>query len=138
TPDRVAGVIFETYQGGGASFAPKEYIQKLAAWCAKHDIVLTCDEVQAGFGKGISSSLPVSAVIGRKDLMDQYPAGSMTSTHTGSAVCVAAALANIDVIMREKLWLNAERMGKLMMRGLIGIQRKFPERVGAVHGKGLV
>ena len=159
TPDRVAGVILETFQGGGASFAPKEYMQKLAAWCAKHNIVLTCDEVQAAFGrtgklfcyehygivpdlvcfgKGISSSLPISAIIGRKDLMDQYPAGSMTSTHTGSPVCVAAALANIDIIMKEKLWINAERMGKLLMRGLIGIQKKFPERIGVVHGRGLV
>ncbi len=62
----------------------------------------------------------------------------MTSTHTGSPVCVAAALANIDIIMKEKLWINAERMGKVLMKGLIGIQKKFPERVGVVHGKGLV
>jgi 4-aminobutyrate aminotransferase/diaminobutyrate-pyruvate transaminase/4-aminobutyrate aminotransferase/(S)-3-amino-2-methylpropionate transaminase len=159
TPDRVAGVILETYQGGGASFAPKEYIQKLAAWCRKHDIVLTCDEVQAGFGrtgklfgfehygivpdlacfgKGISSSLPISAVLGRRDLMDQYPPGSMTSTHTGSPLCSAAALANIEIIMKEKLWKNAERMGNLLLKGLLRIQKQFPDRVGSVQGKGLV
>ena len=80
--------------------------------------------------------MPISAIIGRKDLMDQYPAGSMTSTHTGSPICVAAALASIDIIMKEKLWINAERMGKLMMKGLIGIRKKFPERVGAVQEAG--
>jgi 4-aminobutyrate aminotransferase/diaminobutyrate-pyruvate transaminase/4-aminobutyrate aminotransferase/(S)-3-amino-2-methylpropionate transaminase len=159
TPDRVAGVILETYQGGGASWAPKEYMQKLARWCERNDIVLTCDEVQAGFGrtgklfgyehygivpdlacfgKGISSSLPVSAIVGRKDLMDQYPPGSMTSTHTGNPVCAAAALANLDIILKEKLWINADRMGRVLLKELLALQKKFPDRIGAVHGKGLV
>ncbi len=159
TPDRVAGVILETYQGGGASFAPKKYMQDLAHWCRRHDIVLTLDEVQAAFGrtgrlfgfehygivpdlmccgKGISSSLPVSAVIGRRDLMDQYPPGSMTSTHTGNPICAAAALASIDIIMRERLWRNAERLGQVMENGLRRIQAKFPDRVGSVQGRGLV
>jgi 4-aminobutyrate aminotransferase/diaminobutyrate-pyruvate transaminase/4-aminobutyrate aminotransferase/(S)-3-amino-2-methylpropionate transaminase len=159
TPDRVAGVILETYQGGGSSFAPKEYMQKLAKWCAQHDIVLTCDEVQAGFGrtgklfgfehygivpdlacfgKGISSSLPVSAIIGRRDLMDLYPPGSMTSTHTGSPICVAAALASIDFIMKNKLWKNADAMGKVMLKGLLNLQKKYPERIGSVQGRGMV
>ena len=46
-------------------------------------------------GKGISSGLPLSAVIGRPEIMDLYPPGSMTSTHTGNPICVAAALANM-------------------------------------------
>jgi len=159
TPGRIAGVIVETYQGGNASFAPKEYMQKLARWCRKHKIVLTCDEVQAGFGrtgklfgfqhygivpdlvcfgKGISSSLPLSAVVGRKDLMDQYPAGSMTSTHTGSPLCCAAALASIDIVMKEKLWQRAAKLGKVLHKGLLDIQKKFPERIGSVQGRGLV
>jgi len=159
TPDRIAGVIFETYQGAGASFAPREYMQALAAWAKKHEIMIACDEVQAGFGrtgkffafehygivpdliccgKGISSSLPISAVIGRKKLMDQYPPGSMTSTHTGNPVCCAAALASIDVILKEKLTQNAARMGAIMEEGLLGLQRKYPDHIGSVQGKGLV
>ena len=50
-PDRIAGVITETYQGGGADFAPPEYMQALEAWCREHDILLIMDEVQAGFGR---------------------------------------------------------------------------------------
>lgn len=159
TPDLIAGVIFETYQGGGASFAPKEYVQALARWAKQHQILITCDEVQAGFartgklfgfehygivpdlacfGKGISSSLPISAVLGRKDVMDMYPPGSMTSTHTGSPICVAAALANIDVITKQKLWQNATKMGAILMKGLLQLQKKYPERIGSVQGKGLV
>ncbi len=102
-PEKVAGVMFETYQGVGPDFAPVDYIEQLAKWCKANDVLLIFDEVQAGFGrtgkfwafehygvapdliccgKGISSSLPLSAVIGRAEIMDQFPPGSMTSTHT--------------------------------------------------------
>jgi 4-aminobutyrate aminotransferase-like enzyme len=159
TPDMVAGVITETYQGGGASFAPPRYMKALRAWCKDNDVVLTMDEVQAAFGrtgkmfgfehygivpdliccgKGITSGLPLSAVLGRADLMDQYPPGSMTSTHTGNPVCCAAGLANLDLIVREDLAGNAARMGKVLFAGLEELKRKYPGAVGSVQGKGLV
>ena len=50
-PAQIAGVITETFQGGGASFAPRAYIKALAHWCHEHDIVLIFDEIQAGFGR---------------------------------------------------------------------------------------
>jgi len=158
TPDMVAGVISETYQGGGASFFPRQYAQDLAAWCKQYNIVLIMDEIQAGFGrtgkpfgfqhygitpdliacgKAISGGLPVSAVIGRADLLDQYPPGSMTSTHTGNPVCCAAALANLDIVQREKLWLNAARIGKVLEAGFRKLQAKYPV-IGSVQGRGLV
>jgi len=159
TPDMVAGVMTETYQGGNASFAPPEYVQKLRAWCNEHEVVLIFDEVQAGFGrtgtywgfehygvlpelvvcgKGIASGMPLSAVIGRPEIMDLYPPGSMTSTHTGNPVCAAAALANLGVIAEEDLVENARRMGEILQPELRRIGEQFPENVGAVHGKGLV
>src|SRR3989440_883572 len=127
-PENMAGVMFECYQGGGPDFAPLEYIRKLADWCKANDALLIFDEVQAGFGrtgkfwafehygvtpdliccgKGISSSLPLSAVIGRTEIMDQFPPGSMTSTHTGNPVCCAAASASLKKIVTEKLADNA-------------------------------
>ncbi|HXJ39664.1 MAG TPA: aminotransferase class III-fold pyridoxal phosphate-dependent enzyme, partial [Bryobacteraceae bacterium] len=51
SPEDVAGVMLETYQGGSAAFAPVEYMQALRAWCTRHDVLLVCDEVQAGFGR---------------------------------------------------------------------------------------
>ncbi len=158
-PDRIAGVISETYQGGSAAFWPKDYAQKMRAWCDQHDIVLIFDEVQAAFGrtgtmwgfehygvvpditccgKGITSGLPLSAVIGRADLMDQYPPGSMTSTHTGNPVCVAAALANLDLIVNEKLPEKAAKTGEVLHAGLREIQSQHPDICGALMGKGLV
>ena len=159
TPDMVAGVITETYQGGNASFAPKEYMQKLRQWCTQHDILMVCDEVQAGFGrtgkywgfehygitpdiiccgKGISSGLPLAAVLGRGDVMDLYSPGSMTSTHTGSPLPVVAAIANLKVIKSEKLVANSAKMGAILHRELAKIQKKYSTRVGTVLGKGLV
>lgn len=157
-PQNVAGVIMETYQGGSAAFAPPEYIQALRQWCSGHKTLLVMDEVQAGFGrcgtmwgfehygvvpdlacfgKGISSSLPLSAVAGRPDVMDLHPAGSMTSTHTGNPVCCAAALASIDLVIKEDLAGNAERVGAVMHRELRKLQDRFPQ-IGKVDGKGLV
>jgi len=159
TPDMVAGVIMETYQGMGASFAPVEYAQALADWCAEHDVVLTMDEVQAGFGrtgkmfsfehygivpdlvccgKGIASGLPLSAVIGRPELMDQYPPGSMTSTHSGNPVCCAAAQASLGLIVNEDLVGNSERIGRVLHAGLGKLKDKYPKAIGDVQGKGLV
>ncbi len=159
TPSMVAGVMTETYQGGNASFAPPEYIQKLRAWCDQCGALLIFDEVQAGFGrtgaywgfehygvvpdliccgKGISSGLPISAVIGRPEVMDLYPPGSMTSTHTGNPVCVAAVLANLRVIREERLVENARAMGEILQPELRRIGGRFSKHIGAVHGKGLV
>jgi 4-aminobutyrate aminotransferase / (S)-3-amino-2-methylpropionate transaminase / 5-aminovalerate transaminase len=154
----VAGVILETYQGGTGAFAPKEYMQALSQWCKGHKALLVCDEVQAGFGrtgkmwgfehygmvpdlsawgKGISSSLPLAAVAGRADVMDLHPPGSMSSTHTGNPVCAAAALASIEVILKENLVENARRMGDLLHSRLNALRKRTPQ-IGCVAGKGLV
>jgi 4-aminobutyrate aminotransferase/(S)-3-amino-2-methylpropionate transaminase len=157
-PQNVAAVLLETYQGGTAAFAPVEYMQALRQWCTGHKALLICDEVQAGFGrtgtlwgfehygivpdiacfgKGISSSLPISAVAGRPEVMDQFAPGTMTSTHTGNPVCCAAALASIETILRDGLVENARRVGALMHQKLNDLARRFPQ-IGAVMGKGLV
>jgi 4-aminobutyrate aminotransferase / (S)-3-amino-2-methylpropionate transaminase / 5-aminovalerate transaminase len=157
-PANIAGVMLETYQGGSAAFAPIEYMQALRRWCDGHKIVLVLDEVQAGFGrtgtlwgwehygivpdlvtwgKGISSSLPIAAVTGRTDIMDLHPPGSMTSTHTGNPVCCAAALASLEVILKEDLAGNACRMGQILHDRLHALSAKYPA-LASVAGKGLV
>ncbi len=158
-PEDVAGVMLETYQGGNAQFAPVQYIQKLREWCNQHDIVLTFDEVQAGFGrtgkmfgfmhygveadlvccgKGISSGMPLSAVLGRAALLDQFPPGSMTSTHTGNPVCAAAALASLNAIKKENMVENAAKLGKILDAELKRIGQRFGEAMGQPVATGLV
>ncbi len=151
--------MFETYQGVGPDFAPVDYIHKLAKWCKAHDALLIFDEVQAGFGrtgkfwafehygvtpdviccgKGISSSLPLSAVIGRAEIMDQFPPGSMTSTHTGNPVCCAAAVASVKKIVAENLTANAARVGVILDAGLRAIQQRHADVIGHYSCRGLV
>ncbi|VAX27451.1 Acetylornithine aminotransferase [hydrothermal vent metagenome] len=158
-PKNVAGVITESYQGAGPFFMPKEYAKNMEAFCAENDALLIMDEVQAGFGrsgkwftfehyeikpdliacgKGISSSLPISAVIGRNDVMNMYPPGSMTSTHSASPLPVVAAIANIKALKNEKMTENAAILGEVLEEGLKNIQNKHSDRIGFVTSKGLV
>jgi len=158
-PEDIAGVITESFQGAGVNFLPVEYARRLEAFCREHDIITIFDEVQAGFGrsgkmfayehygvkpdiivcgKGITSSLPLAAVIGRKDLMAQYPPGSMTSTHSASPLPVAAALASIKLIQAENLVENSRVLGEIVAAELQRIRAKHPNAIGCVHAKGLV
>jgi 4-aminobutyrate aminotransferase / (S)-3-amino-2-methylpropionate transaminase / 5-aminovalerate transaminase len=157
--EQVCGVMAESYQGVGPDFMPVDYARRLEEWCRKHDVVLVMDEVQAGFcrtgtwfafeqygitpdliacGKGISSSLPLSAVIGRADIMGLYPPGSMTSTHSGSPLPVAAALANVRELRRGPYLANARELGPVLREGLLAIQRRHPAQAGCVQARGLV
>ncbi|MEN8138917.1 MAG: aspartate aminotransferase family protein [Bacteroidota bacterium] len=158
-PEEIAGVMTESYQGAGTEFLPYEYAQELSAFCKKYDIVLIMDEVQAGFGrsgkfwsfehydvkpdliaagKGITSSLPLSAVIGRKEIMELYAPGSMTSTHSASPLPVAAALANLEIIEEENLVEKAAKLGEILNPELERIQKKYPDVLGEFNGRGLV
>ncbi len=155
----VAGVIGESYQGGGPNFFPDRYAKDLEAWCRENDVALIMDEVQSGFGrtgkmfcyehygiepdlvccgKGITSSLPLSAVIGRADIMDLYEPGSMTSTHSGSPLPVVTGIESLRLLRKEKLVENAASLGDTLRDGLLALQKKYPDRIGHVHSRGLV
>lgn len=158
-PDNVAGVISEMYQGAGPNFMPKQYAKDLRDWCDRHGALLCFDEIQAGFGrcgrqwgfelydvvpdlfcigKGISSSLPISGVVGLAEVMDLYGPNEMTSTHSGNPVCCAAVLASIEVIEEEKLIENAAKVGAVLQKQLQAIKGQFPEVIGFAPGAGLV
>ena len=158
-PADIACMMTESYQGGGPDFLPVDYAQRLVKFCKDHDIVVCFDEVQSGFGrtgkmfcfehygvqpdliacgKGISSSLPLAAVIGRRDIMNLYAPGSMTSTHSASPLPIAAAIANLKIIQHERLHKRAAEMGEILIRGLRKIQQKHASELGCVQGRGLV
>lgn len=158
-PDDVAGVLSETYLGIGPDFFPAEYARELRAWCDRHGALLAFDEVQAGFGrtgrlfgfehygiapdliacgKGISSSLPLAAVIGRSDVMSTYAPGTMTSTHSGSPLAVAAGLGSLEALLEERLTERAAALGPRLERALSRLESRFRERIGCVRSRGLV
>ncbi len=157
-PADVCGVISETYQGVSAALMPAEYAQSLRKWCDENGAVLIFDEVQAGMGrtgkmfgfqhygilpdifclgKGISSSLPLSAVVGNKKYMDLYEPGAMTSTHTGSPLSCAAALGSIAAIEKNNLVENAAAMGRIFEEELQKMEKRF-DCIQFVRGTGLV
>jgi 4-aminobutyrate aminotransferase/(S)-3-amino-2-methylpropionate transaminase len=156
---QVCGLITESYQGGGPDFFPVEYAKRMEAWCTENDVVLIADEVQAGFGrtgswfayqgygitpdliacgKGISSSLPLSAVIGRSEIMDLHPPGSMTSTHSGSPLPVAAAIASIRELKGGGYIENARSLEPVLRERLCKIRESYPQNAGRVTARGLV
>ncbi len=154
-----AGAISETFQGPTAAFMPPDYVQALREWATANNVLLTFDEIQAGFGrtgrwfgfehygveadlvcmgKGMTSCLPMSAVAGRGAILDMAEQGEMSSTHTGNPLCCAAAMANIEAIRNDGLMDNAAAL-EPGVRGLLSdMQSRFPETVRTINGRGLV
>ena len=77
-------------------------------------------------------------MIGRKEILDQFPPGSMTSTHSGNAICCAAALASLKVILKENLVERAAKTGAFMQEAAAKIHQRFKDVILAHQGKGLV
>ncbi|MFN4276627.1 MAG: aspartate aminotransferase family protein [Ferrovibrio sp.] len=155
----LCGFMFEAYIGWAAAFIPTDYVQAAAEFAKANGILLGFDEVQGGFGrtgkmfvhehygvepdliatgKGISSSLPLSAVLGRKELLDLPDVGSMSSTHSANPLVCAAGLANLDEIVSRDLCGAAARMGRIMLDRLRAIQAKYPDRISHVIGEGML
>ena len=159
TEKKVAAVITEIYQGGAGSIIPPgEYMKKLEAWCKARDILLIIDEVQASFGrtgkmfgfehygirpnllclgKGISSSMPISALVGESRIMDVLSPGSLSSTHGGNAFSARIALKNIEIIEKENLVENSALVGKYMLNRFKEMETGY-EILGEARGQGLV
>jgi len=157
-PERIAGIIGESMPGWATSAVPTPYAEAMARWAREHDILICYDEVQAGcgrtgrmfafehigvapdfftLGKGLTSSLPVSAVVGRGDVMDLPKPGEMSSTHGGNPLCCAVALAALETIEEERLLEVSTRTGKQVLERLKEVEAEFPERFLTVDGRGL-
>lgn len=156
-PEEVAAIILEPIQGeGGYVVAPDNFLQEIRRICDRHGILLIADEVQAGAGrsgkwwsiehsgvqpdivciaKGIASGMPLGVCMSKAEVMDWVP-GSHASTFGGNPVCIAAALASMDIIEREGMK-NAATVGGKMLERLRGWVARYPT-VGDVRGRGLM
>jgi 4-aminobutyrate aminotransferase len=157
-PEEVAAIFVEPIQGeGGYVVAPTLFMQELRRICDRYGILLVVDEVQSGVGrtgkwwavehtgvhpdivcsaKGIASGMPLGVTISRADIMDWVP-GSHASTFGGNPVCIAAALATLDVIENEGLLANSTEVGNHMLKRMADWPRKH-RLVGDVRGRGLM
>ena len=156
-PEEVAAIFVEPIQGeGGYVVAPTVFMQELRRICDKYGILLVADEVQSGaartgkwwaiehtgvqpdivcMAKGIASGMPLGVCMTRADIMDWKP-GSHASTFGGNPVCIASALATLDVLEREGRT-NAALQGDQIMARLHGWLQKH-SIIGEVRGRGLM
>lgn len=132
-PEDVACVIIEPVQGeGGFIIPPKKFIKAVEQFCKENGIVFIADEIQTGFArtgtmfaveqfdvepdlitmsKSLAAGLPLSAVVGRKEMIDSPNPGELGGTYSGSPVACAAAIEVIDIIKDENLAEKAEQIG---------------------------
>ena len=155
----VAGFMLETFQGWGAVFYPKDYVQAIGRLCRKHDLLLTFDEMQAGFartgrafgyqhyevtpdllccGKGMGGGVPLSGVVGSAAIMDLPDVGSMSSTHSANPLVCAAGTAVIEEIEDRDLIAETERKEGLLFAALGRLKERFADRISGLYGHGLI
>lgn len=156
-PETIAAVVMEPVQGEGGFIVPsKRFVQAVYEECQKHGILFVSDEIQAGFGrtgryfgiehfevvpdlitvsKSMGAGVPISGVIGRKEIMDAAAPGELGGTYSGSPLGCAAALAVLDIIEEENLNERGEKLGAMVMERFHQLQEKY-DVVGDVRGLG--
>lgn len=155
----LCGMILETFQGWGAVFYPKDFVKAAEKFCKDNDIVLTFDEMQAGFartgkafgfqhyevipdliccGKGMGNGYPLSGVIGKGSIMDLPEIGNMSSTHSANPMACAVGLAVIEEIESCNLIEESNRKGKILKDNLNKLKENSNGRISHILGEGLI
>ena len=146
--DEIAGIIIEPIQGdGGFLKAPKGYMDRLYQFTRENNIVFAVDEINQGLArsgkmwsiehfdiepdilttaKSLASGMPLSAIVGRKEIMDSLEAPANVYTTAGNPVCCAAALASFDVIEEENLVEKSRKDGEYVRERFKKMQEKYP------------
>lgn len=157
-PTEVAAIVFESIAGdSGLIVPPAKYVHALKALCDQHGILFIADEIQQGFGrtgkwfgvdhfgvepdlmvlgKSIASGMPLSAIVGRCDVMNSLSSAAHVFTMGGNLVCCRAALATLQVIEQETLLKKSTAHGHYVMKRLLAMKETYP-LIGDVRGLGL-
>ncbi len=159
TSGSVAAFFAEPVMGeGGIIVPPPEYFKEVKTILDKYGILFIADEVQSGFGrtgkmfaiehygvepdgmtmaKGIADGFPLGAFIAREELANAFKPGDHLSTFGGNPVSCAAAMANINFMLRENLPYQAEKKGMWFLEKLCELKEEF-KLIGDIRGKGLM
>lgn len=155
--ETVAAIVVEPILGeGGFTVGPREFMEGLRAICDREGILLIVDEVQTGFGrtarmfaiehsgiepdlmtlaKSIAAGIPLSAVVGKAEIMDSLWNNAVGGTYVGNPVALAAAVAVLDVFDEERLVERAQRIGDTIRTRMLAWQERFVA-IGDVRGVG--
>ena len=155
--EATAALIIEPVQGeGGFITPPPEYFPRLLQICRENGIVFIADEIQSGMGrtgkmfavnhwgvepdllltaKSLAAGMPLSAVVGKSEMMNSPQVGGLGGTYGGNPVCCAAALAVLKIFEEENLLQRSEELGKKLRARFDDFGRRF-EIVGDVRGLG--
>ncbi len=155
--EQTAAIIVEPVQGEGGFIAPpQDYFQRLKEICDKYNILLISDEIQTGIGrtghmfamehygveadittvaKSLAAGMPLSAVVGKKEIMDSVHPGGIGGTYGGNPVACEAALAVFDIIESENLLDKAKKLGETLRKTFLEFQQKY-DIIGDVRGLG--
>jgi 4-aminobutyrate aminotransferase/(S)-3-amino-2-methylpropionate transaminase len=155
--ENTAALIIEPVQGeGGFVTPPPEYFPKIRKICRDNGIVFIADEIQSGMGrtgkmfalehwdmdadlvtvaKSLAAGMPLSAVVGRNEMMNAPQSGGLGGTYGGNPVSCRAALAVLEIFEEENLVQRSEALGKKIRARFDEFQKKF-EIIGDVRGLG--
>jgi 4-aminobutyrate aminotransferase/(S)-3-amino-2-methylpropionate transaminase len=156
-PSRVAAMIVEPVQGeGGFNIAPAEFLVRLRELCDQHGILFVADEVQTGIGrtgkmfaiehsgvvpdlmslaKSLGGGFPISAVVGRAEVMDSVDPGGLGGTFAGNPLACVAALEVLDIVENERLLERSLAIGQQLVEGFIRLAKRY-KAIGDVRGLG--
>ena len=157
---KTAAIVVEIIQGdGGLLLTPKEFYPRLREILDKNNVLLIDDEIQTGMGrtgkwwasdyegivpditvtgKGLSAGYaPISAIIGRGEVLDALVPVAHVFTYTGHGPSVSAASKVIDIIKNENLIENSNKIGTKLLKGLKDTE-KYQDVVIEARGRGLM
>ena len=155
--EKTAAVIAEPITGeGGFITPPPEYFPKLIEICRDNEILFISDEIQTGIGrtgrmfamehwnvepdlvtvaKSLAAGMPLSAVVGRKEVMEAVHPFGLGGTYGGNPVACRAGLAVMEIFEEENLLQAAEALGKKLRKRFDAFQKEY-ELIGEVRGIG--
>lgn len=152
-------IILELIQGeGGVNIAEKKFVQDLRKICDAEKIILIIDEIQTGIGrtgtmfsfeyygiepdifttaKALGNGFPIGAFVAKKNIAESFSIGDHGTTFGGNPLSSAVALATLEEYTPAFLQ-EVQEKEKFLKSGLDDLQEKFPEKIFAVRGKGLM
>jgi acetylornithine aminotransferase/acetylornithine/N-succinyldiaminopimelate aminotransferase len=157
--EATCAVMVEPIQGeGGVNCPSPEYLKALRTICDAHGLLLIFDEVQVGLGrtgtlfayqhygvepdimtlaKALAGGMPIGAMLAKKECASSFSQGTHASTFGGNPLSAAAAVATLEVLLKDNILENCQKMGEYFLAQLCSLKERYPA-ITKVKGKGLI